>query len=156
MAGSAQEAHKKLAVNRRALHDYHVLERLEAGIELVGTEVKSIKAGHITLQGSFGRVDHKQVILHNLNVPTYEFGNQFNHQPDRPRRLLLHSREILRLHAQTQQKGMALIPISAYLKRGLIKIELGVCRGKQDPDKRESIRRRTAEREAQRAIAARR
>lgn len=144
---------KKLAANRKAFRDYQVLERLEAGIELRGTEVKSIREGHISFTGSFARVEDSQAILFNLNIAAYEHGNRFNHDPDRPRRLLLHRKEIDKLQVQTEQKGYALIPLSVYLKSGLVKIELGLCRGKSRGDKRETLRRKTADREAARAIA---
>jgi len=143
-------------VNRRALHDYLVLQKIEAGIALQGTEVKSVKGSQISLVGSYAKVQDGEAILFNANIATYEFGNRFNHVPDRPRRLLLHRGEINRLQAQTEQKGLALVPLSAYLKHGRVKIEIGVCRGKRDPDKRETLKRKTAEREADRAMAAHR
>jgi SsrA-binding protein len=147
------KAHKNIAANRKAFHDYFVLERLEAGIELLGTEVKSIKGGHISLTGGFARAEAGGLWLHGVNVPLYEQGNRFNHEPARPRRLLLHRKEIARLTAHAEQKGHALVPLNVYLKRGLIKVELGICKGKTFGDKRETIRRKTADREAQRAMA---
>jgi len=146
-------SHKRVGSNRRALRDYAVLERREAGIVLLGTEVKSVRAGEVNLSGSFARVANGEVVLYNLNVSPYNFGNQFNHEPSRPRKLLLHRTEIRRLEAHTQQKGHALIPLSLYIKRGLVKVELGVCKGKREIDKRETLRRQTAEREAQRDMA---
>lgn len=143
----------RIASNRRALHDYFVLERFEAGIELRGTEVKSIREGHIALAGSFARIEGGDVVLFGVNVTPYEFGNRFNHPADRPRRLLLHKREIRKIKAHLEQKGQALIPLSVYLKRGLIKVEVGLCRGKQNYDKRESLRRKEMDREAARARA---
>jgi len=148
--------HRKLAINRRALHDYHVLDRLEAGIELRGTEVKSVRSGQVSLAGSFARVESGQVWLCNLSIPPYAHGNRFNHDPLRVRRLLLHRRQIDRLQGETELKGHTLIPLSLYLRRGWVKVELGICRGKRQADKRGSLRRREAEREAQRVLRARR
>ena len=126
------------------------------GIELWGTEVKSLRGGHLGMTGSFAKVEGRNVLLYGLNIPPYTFGNRFNHDPDRPRRLLLHRREIRHLQAQTEQKGHALIPLSIYFKKGLVKVELGICKGKAHYDKRETLRRRTADREAERAMADRR
>jgi SsrA-binding protein len=145
---------KKLAANRKALRDFTVLDRLEAGIELRGTEVKSVRQGNVSLAGSFVKIEDGQVMLYHVTIPPYEQGNRFNHDPDRPRRLLLHRREIERLRVQLEQKGLSAIPLSVYLKRGsLVKLELGLCRGKRQADKRETLRRKTAEREADRAVA---
>ncbi|MFC1462319.1 SsrA-binding protein SmpB [Verrucomicrobiota bacterium] len=152
----ARESHKRLATNRKALRDYHVLERFEAGIALRGTEVKSARDGHLTLSGAYGRAEPDGITLHNMTIQPYEHGNRFNHEPDRPRRLLLHKREIERLRAHVEQKGCTLVPLNAYLKKGLVKLEIGLCRGKTHGDKRESMRRKTADREAARAIAERR
>lgn len=153
MTAPLKKSYKKFAFNRKALRDYLVLERFEAGIELRGTEVKSIRNGHISLSGGFAQVEDGEVVLHNINIPPYEYGNRFNHQPDRPRRLLFHKKEINRFQAQIEQKGYTLIPLSVYLKKGLLKIELGLCKGKRLGDKRETLRRKTSERETQRAIA---
>ena len=144
---------KQVVLNRKALRDYFVLEKLEAGLELRGTEVKSIRGGHISLTGAFARVEGGQVRLHSLNIPAYEYGGAFNHEPDRPRRLLLHRKEIRHLAVQVDQKGHALIPLRIYIRRGRVKVELGLCKGKHHQDKREVLRRRTAEREAARAMA---
>lgn len=152
MAG-AEQASQRIAANRKAHHEYAVLERLEAGIELRGTEVKSVKAGHVSLAGGFAREDKGQIWLHGVNISPYEQGNRFNHDPIRVRRLLLHKKEILKLAAQSQQKGCSLIPLGMFLRRGLVKLELGVCKGKTLGDKRETLRRKTAEREARRAIS---
>jgi len=138
------------------MRDYTVLERLEAGIELWGTEVKSLRAGHLGMTGSFARVENGEMRLFGLDIPPYEHGNRFNHDPDRPRRLLLHRREIDRLQVQSEQKGHAIIPLSVYFRKGLVKVELGICKGKVRQDKRETLRRRTADRDAERAMAARR
>jgi SsrA-binding protein len=155
MPSPSEKHHKTLANNRKAFHDYFVMERHEAGIELRGTEVKSIRNGQISLAGSFARIEGGQVILHHLTIPPYEFGNRFNHDPDRPRRLLLRKAEIRRLQVQTDQKGHTLVPLSLYLKRGMVKVEVGVCRGKAQFDKRETLKRKTADREAAREMARR-
>jgi SsrA-binding protein len=155
MRNSAGGGVKILAANRKARHDYEILERIEAGIELRGTEVKALRAGQASLVGGFARIQGGEVYVQNLNVPPYEYGNRFNHDPARPRRLLLRRSEIGRLRVHVEQKGHALIPLSAYLRSGLVKIDLGVCRGKRQVDRRETLRRKTADREAQRAIAER-
>ncbi|MFC1498330.1 SsrA-binding protein SmpB [Verrucomicrobiota bacterium] len=155
MTSLSENPNKKLAVNRKALRDYQVVERIEAGIQLQGTEVKSIKSSQISLAGGFARVAKGEVFLHNINVPLYEHGNKFNHDPDRTRRLLLHKAQINKLEIQIEQRGFALVPLSVYMKRGMIKIELGLCRGKRQRDKRETLRRKTADREAEREIARR-
>lgn len=142
-------------INRKARHDYFILERFEAGIELLGTEVKSIRAGQVDLTSGFAAIEADQVILHDVHIKPYEFGHQFNHDPRRTRRLLLHKSEIKSMIGSLARKGMTLIPLSIYLNsRGLIKVELGLCRGKQAPDKRDRLRRETDERETARAIAA--
>ena len=143
---------RQITVNRRALRDYHVLERIEAGIELRGTEVKSIRLGHVSMTGAYARIDEGEAWLLGLNISPYDHGNQFNHDPERPRRLLLHKAEIRKLQAQSEQKGLALVPLSMQFRRGKVKVEIGVCRGKQAHDKRETIKRRTADREAARAM----
>lgn len=153
MAAGKKTPADRLAVNRKARHDYTILERLEAGIELRGTEVKSIRTGQTSLVGGFVRLEGNDALLCGINVPPYEHGNRFNHAPDRPRRLLLHRNEIHRLHVHVEQKGNALVPLALYLVRGRVKLELGICRGKRAPDKRETLRRRTADREAERAMA---
>lgn len=143
-----------LAVNRRAHHDYFVLEKIEAGIELVGTEVKVVRNGEAGLIGAYAQVKNGQVYLNQLRIPPYAFGNRFNHDALRTRRLLLHKREIRKLQAVTEQKGLSLIPLRMYLTpKGLVKVELGICRGKAQEDKRETVRRRDADREARRAMA---
>ena len=147
------QSSKPIAVNRKARHDYFVIETCEAGIELRGTEVKSVRESHVTLTGGFARIEEGDVILRNVTIAPYEFGNRFNHRPDRPRRLLLHRNQIHRLQVRTEQKGNTLIPLSVYLRRGLIKVELGLCKGKQQHDKRETLRRKTADREAARDVA---
>jgi SsrA-binding protein len=145
-----------LAVNRRATHDYFVLDRLEAGIELVGTEVKVVRNGEASLTGSYAQVKDGQLFLNQVRIPPYTFGNRFNHDSLRTRRLLVHKHEIRKLQAITEQKGLSLIPLRLYLSpKGLVKVELGICRGKAREDKRETIKRREADLEARRAISQR-
>lgn len=143
-----------LTVNRKALRDYFVIEKLEAGIELVGTEVKVVRQGEADLSGAYAQVVNGQLMLHQVTIPPYAFGNRHNHDALRTRRLLMHRREILRLQSLQEQKGLALVPLRLYLTgRGVVKVELAVCRGKAQEDKRETIRRREADREAQRDMS---
>ena len=143
-----------LTVNRRALHDYFVLEKVEAGIELLGTEVKVVRNGEAGLSGAYAQVKDGQLYLNQVTIPPYEFGNRFNHDSLRTRRLLMHAKEIRKLQALSEQKGLSLIPLRMYLTaKGLVKVEIGVCRGKAQEDKRETIKRRDADLEARRAVA---
>lgn len=144
---------KQIAGNRKAFRDFSVLERLEAGIELHGTEVKSVRAGNVNLTGGYAAVERGQVFLRDVHIHQYEQGNRFNHESVRPRRLLLHKKEILKLQQQTAEKGHTVVPLKIYFKGGLIKVELGVCKGKGTHDRREDIKRKTADREAERAIS---
>ena len=144
-----------VARNRKALHDFEVLERLEAGLALQGTEVKVVRAGHASLQGAYAQIDKNtgEAWLCGVNIPPYGFGNIFNHDSLRARKLLLHRRELLKLRAHEERKGCTIVPLSLYLKRGRVKCELGVCRGKDVVDKRETIKRRELDRETRRAAA---
>ncbi|MCE9616640.1 MAG: SsrA-binding protein SmpB [Lentisphaerae bacterium] len=155
MGSQARKETSVLASNRKARHDFHILNRVEAGIELRGTEVKSLRAGQANLTGAYARAENGQMWLYHLTIPAYEFGNQFNHDPERVRRLLLHKHEIDRLSALVEQQGQTLVPLGLFLKNGRVKVDLGICKGKTHGDQRETLRRRTADREAQRAIAAR-
>ncbi|MCL6588651.1 MAG: SsrA-binding protein SmpB [Firmicutes bacterium] len=150
-----QQGRKVIAINRRARHEYFIEETYEAGICLAGTEVKSVRAGKVSLQESFARVENGEVWLYNMYIAPYEFGTRFNLDPWRPRKLLLHRNEIRRLMAWTQQKGLTLIPLQLYFERGYAKIELGVCRGKKLYDKRQAIAERDARREALRSLTGR-
>ncbi|MBN2310887.1 MAG: SsrA-binding protein SmpB [Candidatus Hydrogenedentes bacterium] len=145
-------AEKVIVTNRRARRDYHVLERFEAGIELRGTEVKSLREGTITLKDSYADVEHGELLLVGAHIAPYEKGNIYNHDPERPRRLLMHKREIRRLGAQVAEKGLTLIPLRLYFVRGKVKVEVGLCRGKQSIDKRATIREREVKREMERHI----
>lgn len=153
----AEATHTPRIVNRKVYRDYIVLERFEAGIALLGTEVKSIRAGHADLTGGYAALEGDAMVLRDVHVKPFEYGHQFNHEPRRPRRLLLHQHEIKRLIGAMTLKGRTLIPLALYFnRRGKIKVELGLCRGKQTVDKRETLRRKTADREAERAMAGRR
>ena len=143
---------KQMATNRKAFHDYFVLDRFEAGIELAGTEVKSIRAGQLNLKDAFCTVKNGELILRGMHISPYEHGNIFNRDPVRPRRLLMHKREIQKLHAQVQQDGAALIPLSVYFKDSLVKVELGLCKGKKLHDKRDAAAARGARRDMDRAM----
>ena len=143
---------KKLCENRKAFHDYFVLERYEAGIELAGTEVKSIRNGKANLKDSFVFIKSNEAFVRGLHISPYEQGNRFNVDPLRERKLLLHRREIVKLAKESQQDGMTLIPLSLYLNdRGKVKLELAVCKGKHLHDKREASAQRDAKREMDRA-----
>lgn len=144
---------EKLVVqNRRARHDYQVLDTFEAGIELRGTEVKSLRAGQMTLKDSYADVQQGELFLVGAHINPYEQGNIYNHDPERPRKLLMHKHEIERLSSQVAEKGLTLIPLRVYFKNGRAKVELGLCRGKQTHDKRATIRDKDAKREIERAM----
>ena len=148
----AGEGKKIIAVNRKARHDYFVEDTYEAGIALFGTEVKSVRAGQVNLQDSYCRVIDGELYALGVHISPYEKGNIFNKDPLRPKKLLMHKREIMRLFGQTKQEGLTLIPLSLYFKNGKIKVELGLCKGKKLFDKREDMARRDAKREMDRAI----
>ena len=139
---------KPVATNRKALRDYAVFERFEAGIELVGTEVKSLRAGGVSLDEGYATVADGQVWLHDVNISPYAQGNIFNHDPKRRRRLLLHVEEIKRLFGRTQLRGYTLVPMKIYFNaRGLAKVELALCRGKKLIDRRDDLKRRAMDRD---------
>jgi len=146
-----KEGVKEIASNRKAFHEYFVLERFEAGIELFGTEVKSIRAGQVNLKDSFCFIKNGELFVRGMHVSPYEKGNIFNRDPVRVRRLLMHKREIRRLGDRVAQDGVALVPLSLYFKDSRVKVELGLCKGKKLYDKRESDARREAERDMDRA-----
>ena len=141
---------KQVAQNRKAFHDYFVLEKFEAGIELFGTEVKSIRQGNLNLKDSFCSVKDGELFIVGMHVSPYEKGNIFNRDPYRQRRLLMHKREIMRLFGRMKQEGLTLIPLSVYFKDSLLKVELGLCKGKKLHDKREAEAGRDAAREIDR------
>lgn len=143
---------KQIASNRKAFHDYFVLDRFEAGIELFGTEVKSIRAGSVNLKDSFCIVKDGELFARGMHISPYDKGNIFNRDPMRPKRLLMHKREIMKLNARVMQEGIALIPLSLYFKDGRVKVELGLCKGKQLHDKRDAEADRQAQRDIERVL----
>ncbi|TEB13843.1 SsrA-binding protein [Pelotomaculum sp. FP] len=143
---------KNVTENRKARHEYHIMETFEAGIALFGTEVKSLRAGKANLQDSFARVENAELMLYNMHISPYEQGNQFNHEPKRTRRLLMHKYEIMRLLGRTREKGLALIPLKVYFKNGLAKVELALAKGKKLYDRRDDIAAKDAKREMDRAM----
>jgi SsrA-binding protein len=144
---------KTLARNKKALHEYQILETFEAGIALAGPEVKSIRAGKASLAEAFARVERGEVWLHDMHVSPYDPASRWNADPLRPRKLLLHSREIRKLIGSTEQKGLTLVPLELYLHRGYVKVTLALARGKKLHDKRESLKQKDIKREIQRAVS---
>jgi SsrA-binding protein len=144
-----------LADNRRARHDYQVLDSLEAGIVLTGTEIKSCRARNISLADSYAKAEDGELWLVNAHIAPYAQGNRNNHEPRRPRKLLLKRRELIRLTQAVEVKGLTLVPLKVYLNdRSLVKIDLGLCRGRQQHDKRDELKRQDDDREMQRAVRA--
>ena len=146
---------KVVASNRKARHEFEVLETVEAGIELKGPEVKSIRAGNVSFQDAHARVERGQIWLHSLHVSPYEQANRFNVDPVRPRRLLLNKQEIRRLAAKVEEKGLTLVPLDLHFSRGYVKVSLAVARGRKLHDKREALKRREQDRETRRAVGTR-
>ena len=143
---------KQIATNRKAFHDYFILDRFEAGIELTGTEVKSIRAGTLNLKDCYARVRDGELWVHGMHISPYKQGSYFNPDPDRPRRLLMHRREIIRLGSRVQQEGLTLVPLGLYFKSSLVKVELGLCKGKKLYDKRSDAAEKSARREIDRKL----
>ncbi len=143
---------KQIALNRKAFHDYFVIESLEAGISLSGTEIKSVRAGAVSLKEAWCSVDNGEMIIKQMHISPYDHGNIFNKPPLRNRKLLLHKKEIMRLMGLSQQQGISLIPLSLYFKGSLVKVQLGVCKGKKLYDKRDDAAKRDATRDIQRAL----
>lgn len=139
-----------LAENRRARHDYTVLDSRECGIELTGTEVKSVRRGGVSLAGSYAAVLGGELYLVGADIAAYEFGNRFNHDPKRNRKLLVHAKEIGELRLKSEAKGLTLVPLRLYLKRGRVKLELGICRGKALHDKRDALKKKALKRDLER------
>jgi len=160
MAANRQEAETKkrkpeiqvIAENRRARHEYHLGETFEAGIALTGTEVKSLRLGKVNLRDSYAGVENGRVLLYNMHISPYEKANRFNHEPLRPRQLLLHRHEIRRLASQVREKGLTLVPTRLYFRRGLAKVEIAIAKGKHFYDKRSAMAERDAQRDIQRAL----
>jgi len=152
MAEKSDSGEKLLATNRKAYHEYFILDKLEAGLVLMGTEVKSIREARINLKESYAAVKGGEAFLFDCHISPYSHGNRENHEPTRTRKLLLHRQEIKKLIGKTQEKGLTLVPLRVYLRRGKIKLELGVARGKKLYDKRETERKKDSDREARAAV----
>jgi SsrA-binding protein len=146
---------KLICSNKKAYHEYFIEEKLEAGMVLQGTEVKSLRAGNVNLTDSFMLIREGEAFLHNLHISPYEFGNRANHQPDRQRKLLLHSKEISRLYGRVREQGYSVIPLRLYFKNGLVKVEIGLAKGKKLYDKREDLKKKDMQREMSQALKAR-
>ena len=153
---AAEQGKKIIASNRRARHDYHIEDVLEAGLVLTGTEVKSLRAGRATLTDGYGTITDSEIWLHGVHIPEYTQGTWTNHEPRRVRKLLLHRKEIDKLASSTRERGLTLIPLSLYFKDGKVKIELGLARGKRTYDKRQDLAKRDAAREVDRELRRRR
>jgi SsrA-binding protein len=151
-----EKAQTSITENRKAFHDYHVLDTFEAGIVLLGTEIKAIREGRVNLRDSFARVEDGEVFLYNVNISPYSHRGYADHEPLRRRKLLLHRDEIRKLIGKTVEKGMTLVPVRLYYKNGRVKVALGLAKGKKEYDKRETIKRREADRETRAAVKARR
>ncbi|MCP2259662.1 SsrA-binding protein [Streptoalloteichus tenebrarius] len=147
-----ERGHKVIVTNRKARHDYAVLDTYEAGVVLVGTEVKSLRAGRASLVDAFATVDDGEVWLRGVHIPEYDQGTWTNHEPRRNRKLLLHRNEILRLIGKTKESGLSLVPLSMYFKDGKVKVELALAKGKKSYDKRQDLARRDAQRYMARAV----
>lgn len=152
MAKKPQVKDQALAQNKKARHDYSILSTMEAGIALTGTEVKSVRERRITLRDGFVQIRHGEAILMNVQISEYLQGNQFNHDPLRNRKLLLHKKEIQKLQEASQNKGITIVPLKVYLKHGFAKVLIGVAKGKHEYDKRETLKKRDQQREIERAL----
>jgi SsrA-binding protein len=151
-----EKAQSSIAENRKAFHDYHLLETFEAGLVLLGTEVKAIREGRVNLRDSFARLEDGEVYLYNVNISPYSHRGYADHEPLRRRKLLLHREEIRKLIGKTVEKGMTLVPVRLYFKNGRVKVAVSLAKGKKDYDKRETIKRREVERETRAAVKSRR
>ena len=151
-----EKAQSNIAENRKAFHDFHLLETFEAGLVLLGTEVKAIREGRVNLRDSFARVENGEVFLYNVNISPYSHRGYADHEPLRARKLLLHKDEIRKLIGKTVEKGMTLVPVRMYFKKGRVKVAISLAKGKKEFDKRETIKRREADRETRAAIKSRR
>jgi SsrA-binding protein len=147
-----QKAEKIVAENRKAFHDYHVLETFEAGVALMGTEVKAIREGRVNLRDSFGRVEEGEVFLHNVHISPYSHRGYADHEPLRRRRLLLHKQEIRKLIGKTTERGMTIVPLRLYFKNGRVKVAIALAKGKKEYDRRETIKQRETDRETRAAV----
>jgi len=151
-----EKAQANVAENRKAYHDFHLLETFEAGLVLLGTEVKAIREGRVNLRDSFARVEDGEVFIYNVNISSYSHRGYADHEPLRRRKLLLHREEIRKLIGKTVEKGMTLVPVRLYFKDGRVKVAISLAKGKKEYDKRETIKRREADRETRAAIKSRR
>ena len=151
-----EAAQRVIADNRKAFHDYHIIDKWEAGLALLGTEVKAIREGRVNLRDSFARVEDGEVFLYNVNISPYSHRGYAEHEPLRRRKLLLHREEIRKLIGKTVEKGMTLVPVRLYFKNGRVKVAVSLAKGKKAYDKRDTIKRRDAEREARAAVKHRR
>jgi len=149
-------AQVNVAENRKAFRDYHILDTWEAGVVLLGTEVKSIREGRVNLRDSFARIEKGEVWLHNVNISSYSHRGYADHEPLRQRKLLMRREEIRKLIGKTAEKGMTIVPLRMYFKKGRVKVAVGLAKGKKDYDKRETIKRRETERETRAAVKSRR
>ena len=151
-----EKAQANIAENRKAFHDFHLLETFEAGLVLLGTEVKAIREGRVNLRDSFARVEGAEVYLYNVNISSYSHRGYADHEPLRRRKLLLHRDEIRKLIGKTVEKGMTLVPVRMYFKKGRVKVAVSLAKGKKDYDKRETLKRREVDRETRAAMKHRR
>jgi SsrA-binding protein len=151
-----EEARRSVAENRKAFHDYHILETFEAGIALVGTEVKSIREGNVNLRDSFGRVESGEIWIYNVHINPYSHRGYADHEPTRRRKLLLRKAEIRKLIGKTVERGMTLVPTRMYFRNGYVKVAISLAKGKRAHDKRETLKRRETERETRAAVKERR
>jgi SsrA-binding protein len=154
-SSNRQTGRKMIAQNRKARHDYAVVDVFEAGVVLTGTEVKSLRLGRASLVDGFATIDDGEIFLRNVHIPEYEQGSWTNHEPRRTRKLLLHRGEIMRLIGKTKESGMTLVPLSMYFSDGLVKVEIALARGKRSYDKRQDMARRDADREVRRELGRR-
>src|SRR5947207_11703967 len=151
-----EKAQSNIAENRKAFHDFHLLEQFEAGVALLGTEVKAIREGRVNLRDSFARVEDGEVFLYNVNISPYSHRGYSEHEPLRRRKLLLHRDEIRKLIGKTVERGMTLVPVRMYFKNGRVKVAVSLAKGKKDYDKRETVKRREIDRETRAAVKERR
>jgi SsrA-binding protein len=149
----AEEGIKVICRNKRAFHEYHVMEKLECGIVLTGTEVKSLREGSSSLEDAYARIDDGEVWLIGSDIPEYTMAHRMNHKPKRPRKLLLHRREIAKFAGKASERGYTLVPLRMYFKQGRAKVELAIARGKQLHDKREALKKADAQRDIRRALS---
>jgi SsrA-binding protein len=156
MKTEREQAQKNVSENRKAFHDYHILETFEAGMVLLGTEVKSIREGNVNLRDSYARVEGSEIWIYNVHITPYSHRGYSDHEPTRRRKLLLHRSEIRKLIGKTVERGMTLVPTRMYFKNGHVKVAIGLAKGKKAHDKRETIKRRDAERETRAAVKERR